>query len=184
MSIIRLVTQTLATWSRGQVSSEHQIGFIHWSRASVEPFICDFLSTGYSSLRGTKAQQLELYCRWKGYSRRAEGYEKCLRSCLFLDTHPPFLPSQDRPRSFDGFNMHSLENSLIDIMRAEQDTLKGKIRVHERRLCVKIPYWCTETFVPLTWFKLHCSLCNQMEAGLYSSKGSFTQNVFLRFCQC
>ncbi|TRY95232.1 hypothetical protein DNTS_004733, partial [Danionella cerebrum] len=34
-----------------------------------------------------------------------------------------FAP-QDRPRTFDGFNMHSLENSLIDIMRAEQDSLK------------------------------------------------------------
>uniref|UniRef100_A0A9J8D8G3 Cytoplasmic polyadenylation element binding protein 4 n=1 Tax=Cyprinus carpio carpio TaxID=630221 RepID=A0A9J8D8G3_CYPCA len=34
---------------------------------------------------------------------------------------------KDRPRSFDGFNMHSLENSLIDIMRAEQDTLKGRL---------------------------------------------------------
>lgn len=36
-----------------------------------------------------------------------------------------FLFQQDRTRSFDGFNMHSLENSLIDIMRAEQDSLKG-----------------------------------------------------------
>uniref|UniRef100_A0A4W4E7Z5 RRM domain-containing protein n=1 Tax=Electrophorus electricus TaxID=8005 RepID=A0A4W4E7Z5_ELEEL len=35
------------------------------------------------------------------------------------------LPFQERTRSFDGFNMHTLENSLIDIMRAEQDTLKG-----------------------------------------------------------
>ncbi|XP_015232296.1 PREDICTED: cytoplasmic polyadenylation element-binding protein 4-like [Cyprinodon variegatus] len=33
---------------------------------------------------------------------------------------------QERTRSFDGFNMHSLENSLIDIMRAEQDSLKGR----------------------------------------------------------
>ncbi|XP_023652682.1 cytoplasmic polyadenylation element-binding protein 4b isoform X2 [Paramormyrops kingsleyae] len=37
----------------------------------------------------------------------------------------PFQP--DRGRSFDGFNMHSLENSLIDIMRAEQDSLKGRL---------------------------------------------------------
>lgn len=56
--------------------------------------------------------------------------------------------SQDRPRSFDGFNMHSLENSLIDIMRAEQDTLKGKIRVYGSRLCVKVPYWWPKTFDP------------------------------------
>ncbi|TNN26806.1 Cytoplasmic polyadenylation element-binding protein 4 [Liparis tanakae] len=33
---------------------------------------------------------------------------------------------QERTRSFDGFSMHSLENSLIDIMRAEQDSLKGR----------------------------------------------------------
>lgn len=37
--------------------------------------------------------------------------------CLFFQ--------QERTRSFDGFSMHSLENSLIDIMRAEQDSLKG-----------------------------------------------------------
>lgn len=35
------------------------------------------------------------------------------------------LFQQERTRSFDGFSMHSLENSLIDIMRAEQDSLKG-----------------------------------------------------------
>ncbi|NXI55095.1 CPEB4 protein, partial [Chloroceryle aenea] len=33
------------------------------------------------------------------------------------------FPFQDRTRTFD---MHSLENSLIDIMRAENDSLKGK----------------------------------------------------------
>ncbi|XP_026995713.1 cytoplasmic polyadenylation element-binding protein 4b isoform X1 [Tachysurus fulvidraco] len=37
------------------------------------------------------------------------------------------FPFQERTRSFDGFSMHSLENSLIDIMRAEQDTLKGRL---------------------------------------------------------
>ncbi|KAJ3589563.1 hypothetical protein NHX12_010408, partial [Muraenolepis orangiensis] len=31
----------------------------------------------------------------------------------------------ERNRSFEGFNMNTLESSLIDIMRAEQDTLKG-----------------------------------------------------------
>lgn len=36
-----------------------------------------------------------------------------------------FFFLQERTRSFDGFSMHSLENSLIDIMRAEQDSLKG-----------------------------------------------------------
>lgn len=34
---------------------------------------------------------------------------------------------QDRSRMFDSLNMHSLESSLIDIMRAEQDPMKGKI---------------------------------------------------------
>lgn len=32
---------------------------------------------------------------------------------------------QQERRPFEGFSMHSLENSLIDIMRAEQDSLKG-----------------------------------------------------------
>ncbi|XP_072352500.1 cytoplasmic polyadenylation element-binding protein 2 isoform X2 [Scyliorhinus torazame] len=35
------------------------------------------------------------------------------------------LPLQDRTRLYDSLNMHSLENSLIDIMRAEHDPLKG-----------------------------------------------------------
>ncbi|XP_061681972.1 cytoplasmic polyadenylation element-binding protein 2 isoform X3 [Syngnathoides biaculeatus] len=34
---------------------------------------------------------------------------------------------QDRSRMYESLNMHSLETSLIDIMRAEQDTLKGRI---------------------------------------------------------
>ncbi|XP_044274289.1 cytoplasmic polyadenylation element-binding protein 2 isoform X2 [Varanus komodoensis] len=37
------------------------------------------------------------------------------------------LPLQDRNRMYDSLNMHSLENSLIDIMRAEQDPLKGRL---------------------------------------------------------
>ncbi|XP_029355797.1 cytoplasmic polyadenylation element-binding protein 2 isoform X2 [Echeneis naucrates] len=36
------------------------------------------------------------------------------------------LPLQDRSRMFDSLNMHSLESSLIDIMRAEQDPMKGR----------------------------------------------------------
>ncbi|XP_065812228.1 cytoplasmic polyadenylation element-binding protein 2 isoform X3 [Labrus bergylta] len=36
------------------------------------------------------------------------------------------LPLQDRPRMYDSLNMHSLESSLIDIMRAEQDPMKGR----------------------------------------------------------
>ncbi|XP_052397096.1 LOW QUALITY PROTEIN: cytoplasmic polyadenylation element-binding protein 2-like [Carassius gibelio] len=37
------------------------------------------------------------------------------------------LPLQDRSRMYDSLNMHSLESSLIDIMRAEQDPLKGRV---------------------------------------------------------
>lgn len=50
--------------------------------------------------------------------------------------HPPTYPAetkphtcvffQDRPRMYDSLNMHSLESSLIDIMRAEQDPMKSK----------------------------------------------------------
>uniref|UniRef100_H3DLI9 Cytoplasmic polyadenylation element binding protein 4 n=1 Tax=Tetraodon nigroviridis TaxID=99883 RepID=H3DLI9_TETNG len=37
------------------------------------------------------------------------------------------FPFQERTRSFDSFNLNPLESSLIDIMRAEQDTLKGRL---------------------------------------------------------
>ncbi|XP_056894061.1 cytoplasmic polyadenylation element-binding protein 2 isoform X1 [Takifugu flavidus] len=36
------------------------------------------------------------------------------------------LPLQDRSRMYDSLNMHSLESSLIDIMRAEQDPMKTR----------------------------------------------------------
>ncbi|KAM9444947.1 cytoplasmic polyadenylation element-binding protein 2 isoform 3-T3 [Clarias gariepinus] len=36
------------------------------------------------------------------------------------------LPLQDRSRMYDSLNMHSLESSLIDIIRAEQDPLKAR----------------------------------------------------------
>ncbi|NXK34497.1 CPEB4 protein, partial [Piprites chloris] len=45
------------------------------------------------------------------------------------------FPFQDRTRTFD---MHSLENSLIDIMRAENDSLKGKFR---KRLFAAVNNW-------------------------------------------
>ncbi|NXW94056.1 CPEB4 protein, partial [Alopecoenas beccarii] len=45
------------------------------------------------------------------------------------------FPFQDRTRTFD---MHSLENSLIDIMRAENDSLKGKFR---KRLFPAVRNW-------------------------------------------
>ncbi|XP_077391069.1 cytoplasmic polyadenylation element-binding protein 2 isoform X2 [Festucalex cinctus] len=37
------------------------------------------------------------------------------------------MPLQDRSRLYESLNMHSLESSLIDIMRAEQDPMKGRI---------------------------------------------------------
>ncbi|MGH0157882.1 UNVERIFIED_CONTAM: hypothetical protein FKN15_034504 [Acipenser sinensis] len=44
------------------------------------------------------------------------------------------LPLQDRTRMYDSLNMHSLENSLIDIMRAEHDPLKVYIvAAHEAK---------------------------------------------------
>lgn len=60
----------------------------------------------------------------------ATGIEN-INCCLLL-----FL--QERTRSFDSFSMHSVENSLIDIMRAEQDSLKGLFPHHllpERGSC-------------------------------------------------
>ncbi|XP_028299967.1 cytoplasmic polyadenylation element-binding protein 2 isoform X1 [Gouania willdenowi] len=36
------------------------------------------------------------------------------------------LPFQERSRMYDSLNMHSLESSLIDIMRAEQDPMKAR----------------------------------------------------------
>ncbi|XP_052315969.1 cytoplasmic polyadenylation element-binding protein 2-like isoform X1 [Oncorhynchus keta] len=37
------------------------------------------------------------------------------------------MPLQERSRMYDSLNMHSLESSLIDIMRAEQDPMKGRV---------------------------------------------------------
>lgn len=37
---------------------------------------------------------------------------------------------------YDSLNMHSLESSLIDIMRAEQDPMKGKIAFPFLSTCV------------------------------------------------
>ncbi|XP_055035288.1 cytoplasmic polyadenylation element-binding protein 4b isoform X1 [Misgurnus anguillicaudatus] len=59
------------------------------------------------------------------YSRTSPGFNP--KSWMDESRSENIFPFQDRPRSFDGFSMHSLENSLIDIMRAEQDTLKGRL---------------------------------------------------------
>lgn len=64
-------------------------------------------------------------------------YFRALEACAVSDgdvesedTNCCLLFQQERTRSFDGFSMHSLENSLIDIMRAEQDSLKGTLFPH------------------------------------------------------
>ncbi|XP_006002241.1 cytoplasmic polyadenylation element-binding protein 3 isoform X2 [Latimeria chalumnae] len=45
----------------------------------------------------------------------------------FLQQRNSYNHHQDRTRMYDTLNMHSLENSLIDIMRAEHDPLKGRM---------------------------------------------------------
>ncbi|XP_034149078.1 cytoplasmic polyadenylation element-binding protein 4b isoform X3 [Esox lucius] len=59
------------------------------------------------------------------YSRASPGFNPKSWMDETVSRSENIFPFQERNRSFDGFNMHSLENSLIDIMRAEQDTLKG-----------------------------------------------------------
>uniref|UniRef100_A0A673Y3D2 Cytoplasmic polyadenylation element binding protein 4 n=1 Tax=Salmo trutta TaxID=8032 RepID=A0A673Y3D2_SALTR len=58
------------------------------------------------------------------YSRTSPGFNPKSWMDESVSRSENIFPFQERTRSFDGFNMHSLENSLIDIMRAEQDTLK------------------------------------------------------------
>ncbi|XP_041121844.1 cytoplasmic polyadenylation element-binding protein 4-like isoform X3 [Polyodon spathula] len=59
------------------------------------------------------------------YSRTSPGFTPKSWMEESMSRSDNIFPFQERTRSFDGFNMHSLENSLIDIMRAEQDSLKG-----------------------------------------------------------
>ncbi|XP_034149077.1 cytoplasmic polyadenylation element-binding protein 4b isoform X2 [Esox lucius] len=61
------------------------------------------------------------------YSRASPGFNPKSWMDETVSRSENIFPFQERNRSFDGFNMHSLENSLIDIMRAEQDTLKGRL---------------------------------------------------------
>ncbi|XP_062309155.1 cytoplasmic polyadenylation element-binding protein 4b isoform X1 [Osmerus eperlanus] len=61
------------------------------------------------------------------YSRTSTGFNPKSWMDDSVGRSDNIFPFQERTRSFDGFNMHSLENSLIDIMRAEQDTLKGRL---------------------------------------------------------
>ncbi|XP_036184986.1 cytoplasmic polyadenylation element-binding protein 2 isoform X13 [Myotis myotis] len=48
-------------------------------------------------------------------------------AAAFLQQRNSYNHHQDRSRMYDSLNMHSLENSLIDIMRAEHDPLKGRL---------------------------------------------------------
>ncbi|XP_041121843.1 cytoplasmic polyadenylation element-binding protein 4-like isoform X2 [Polyodon spathula] len=61
------------------------------------------------------------------YSRTSPGFTPKSWMEESMSRSDNIFPFQERTRSFDGFNMHSLENSLIDIMRAEQDSLKGRL---------------------------------------------------------
>ncbi|XP_061104405.1 cytoplasmic polyadenylation element-binding protein 4b [Conger conger] len=61
------------------------------------------------------------------YSRANPGFNPKSWMEEGMSRNDNIFPFQERTRSFDGFNMHSLENSLIDIMRAEQDSLKGRL---------------------------------------------------------
>ncbi|KAM4622210.1 cytoplasmic polyadenylation element-binding protein 4-like isoform 1-T2 [Polymixia lowei] len=61
------------------------------------------------------------------YPRNSSGFNhKAWMEDTMSRTDSVYPFQQERTRSFDGFSMHSLENSLIDIMRAEQDSLKGR----------------------------------------------------------
>uniref|UniRef100_W5MRY4 Cytoplasmic polyadenylation element binding protein 4a n=1 Tax=Lepisosteus oculatus TaxID=7918 RepID=W5MRY4_LEPOC len=60
------------------------------------------------------------------YSRTSPGFNPKSWMEDSMSRSENIFPFQERTRSFDGFNMHSLENSLIDIMRAEQDSLKAR----------------------------------------------------------
>ncbi|XP_028838973.1 cytoplasmic polyadenylation element-binding protein 4b isoform X1 [Denticeps clupeoides] len=61
------------------------------------------------------------------YARTSPGFNPKSWMDESVSRSENIFPFQERTRSFDGFNMHSLESSLIDIMRAEQDTLKGRL---------------------------------------------------------
>ncbi|XP_036379376.1 cytoplasmic polyadenylation element-binding protein 4b isoform X2 [Megalops cyprinoides] len=61
------------------------------------------------------------------YSRASPGFNPKSWMEDSMSRNDNIFPFQERTRSFDGFNMQSLENSLIDIMRAEQDSLKGRL---------------------------------------------------------
>uniref|UniRef100_UPI00398ED864 cytoplasmic polyadenylation element-binding protein 2-like isoform X4 n=1 Tax=Pristiophorus japonicus TaxID=55135 RepID=UPI00398ED864 len=67
---------------------------------------------------------LPLQCRRRrGEERKAE---QPGRAQDFWQGPPPAPELKDRTRLYDSLNMHSLENSLIDIMRAEHDPLKAR----------------------------------------------------------
>lgn len=62
------------------------------------------------------------------------------------------FPFPDRPRTFD---MHSLESSLIDIMRAENDSIKGRLNYSypgsDSSLLINalVPAFCFRSVIPV-----------------------------------
>ncbi|KAJ7402751.1 hypothetical protein BTVI_83606 [Pitangus sulphuratus] len=54
-------------------------------------------------------------------------HQAAAAAAAFLQQRNSYNHHQDRNRMYDSLNMHSLENSLIDIMRAEHDPLKGRL---------------------------------------------------------
>lgn len=136
------------------------ISCVHSLRISLGLFCFSFFKTAvggcadsFSSLRSCVV--------WGG----ATGIED-INCCLLL-----FL--QERTRSFDSFSMHSLENSLIDIMRAEQDSLKGSFTYCRKGDCVLL-FQLKKTqcllghkyFVATEILKRPLVFCSQMERHL------------------
>ncbi|XP_053548387.1 cytoplasmic polyadenylation element-binding protein 3 [Bombina bombina] len=50
------------------------------------------------------------------------------------DNGNTLLPIQDRNRPYDSFNLHSLENSLMDMIRTDHEPLKGKTGINTHHI--------------------------------------------------
>ncbi|TRY94810.1 hypothetical protein DNTS_029838 [Danionella cerebrum] len=73
------------------------------------------------------------------------------------------LPLQDRSRMYDSLNMHSLESSLIDIMRAEQDPMKAACPFISRQLSVLLCIRVWHSPPTLAHWSFSLSLLEQMD---------------------
>lgn len=105
-----------------------------WDCRDMQVILCDILWAPFSVYSAFRWRSLwEHSLQFLLAISIMANYVRALASCAALDGDVRseeaycLLPlfQQERTRSFDGFSMHSLENSLIDIMRAEQDSLKG-----------------------------------------------------------